>query len=363
LKDKLQTNNEFSEKLLWKLIDASIEDVNLFLAENLIDELLEIEFQQEILFELAINYTDYEFSDEFIQFLLDNNHTVFKENVSFLKTAKKQIIQMERDHLRNHLNELDQIEEEVYSGKIVEMYNDYEVSAMFEPEEYSYNQIVSNTNKKQTKKIFKLSTFLKYAALLIIVPSIIALVYFGMKSPKVITASTSTNKTQKNKHYSKKELNVNQDSVITVLPKNKLKELVIPTMDETTLEISPSNYEGFDSYGFVSKTMNVVVYNLSNQIQYLKNTQKDLQQPKQIQNIQNKIDSIQGLNDSYEYDKTKSLLKLYTLLKLNNNDLKFYLANKLVRKNVLQIKNEYYEIFTTTKPTKLNIMVDEEFLR
>jgi hypothetical protein len=138
---------------------------------------------------------------------------------------------------------------------------------------------------------------------------------------------------------------------------------VIPTMDETTLEISPSNYEGFDSYGFVSKTMNVVVYNLSNQIQYLKNTQKDLQQPKQIQNIQNKIDSIQGLNDSYEYDKTKSLLKLYTLLKLNNNDLKFYLANKLVRKNVLQIKNEYYEIFTTTKPTKLNIMVDEEFLR
>ena len=355
----MNSDKEFSEKLLWKLLKESIEEIKLFLVENQLNENLDIDFQQELLFELAINYTDYNVTDEFIEFLVATNHPEFIENVSFLKASKNQIIQLERANIKKHLNELDQLEEESKTGKIIELNSHLEERAMFEPDETAYKNVAS-FQLEQSVNRFNVSKFLKYAAIFIIVPTIITFIYLGSKSPEVVTASTSKNTTKSNKPISKTSTVENKDSIKSI---NKdIKELVIPTNLENTYEIESSNFEGCDSYGFVSKTMNIVVCNLSNQLQYLKNNKKESNQPKQIQRIQQKIDSIQGLNNSYEYDKTKSSLKLYTLLKLNNKDLQFFRENRIVRKNVLQVKNEYYEIVSTQKPTKLMKLVDEEVL-
>ena len=359
LDKRMNLDKEFSEKLLWKLLKESIQEINLFLSENQINEKIEVDFQQELLFELAINYTDYNVSDEFIQFLVATNHPEFIENVSFLKASKNQIIQLERANLKKHLNELDQLEEESKTGKIIELNSHLEERAMFEPDESSYKNVAS-IQLEQSVNRFNLSKFLKYAAIFIIVPTIITFIYLGSKSPEVVTASTSKNTTKPNKPISKTSTVKNKDSIKSI---NKdIKELVIPMNQENNYEITPSNFEGCDSYGFISKTMNIVVCNFSNQLQYLKNNQKESNQPKQIQRIKQKIDSIQELNNSYEYDKTKSSLKLYTLLKLNNNDLQFFIENRTVRKNVLQVKNEYYEIVSTSKPTKLMKLVDEDVL-
>ena len=355
----MNSDKEFSEKLLWKLLKESIEEIKLFLVENQLNENLDIDFQQELLFELAINYTDYNVTDEFIEFLVATNHPEFIENVSFLKASKNQIIQLERANIKKHLNELDQLEEESKTGKIIELNSHLEERAMFEPDETAYKNVAS-FQLEQSVNRFNVSKFLKYAAIFIIVPTIITFIYLGSKSPEVVTASTSKNTTKSNKPISKTSTVENKDSIKSI---NKdIKELVIPTNLENTYEIESSNFEGCDSYGFVSKTMNIVVCNVSNQLQYLKNNKKESNQPKQIQRIQQKIDSIQGLNNSYEYDKTKSSLKLYTLLKLNNKDLQFFRENRIVRKNVLQVKNEYYEIVSTQKPTKLMKLVDEEVL-
>ena len=355
----MNSDKEFSEKLLWKLLKESIEEINLFLVENQLNENLDIDFQQELLFELAINYTDYNVTDEFIEFLASSNHPEFIENVSFLKASKNQIIQLERANLKKHLNELDQIEEVSKIGKIIELNSHLEEPAMFEPDETAYKNVASIQFEQNVNR-FNVSKFLKYAAIFIIIPTIITFIYLGSKSPEVVTASTLKNKTKSNRPISKASTVENNNSIKST---NKdVKELVIPTNLENTYEIETSNFEGCDSYGFVSKTMNIVVCNLSNQLQYLKNNQKESNQPKQIQRIQQKIDSIQGLNNYYEYDKTKSSLKLYTLLKLNDKELKFFRENRTVRKNVLQVKDEYYEIVSTQKPTKLMKIVDEEVL-
>lgn len=359
LDKRMKSDKEFSEKLLWKLLKESIQEINLFLSENQINENVEVDFQQELLFELAINYTDYNVSDEFIQFLVATNHPEFIENVSFLKASKNQIIQLERANLKKHLNELDQLEEESKIGKIIELNSHLEERAMFEPDESSFKNVAS-IQLEQSVNRFNLSKFLKYAAIFIIVPTIITFIYLGSKSPEVVTASTTKNTTKSNKPISKTSTVENKDSIKSI--NKNIKELVIPMNQENNYEITPSNFEGCDSYGFISKTMNIVVCNLSNQLQYLKNNQKESNQPKQIQSIKQKIDSIQELNNSYEYDKTKSSLKLYTLLKLNNKDLQFFIENRTVRKNVLQVKNEYYEIVSTSKPTKLMKLVDEEVL-
>jgi hypothetical protein len=209
------------------------------------------------------------------------------------------------------------------------------------------------------KKIFNLSSLLKYAAILILVPTTIILLYLNNKSTHTIVA--------KNQKTLQKKTVISD----TTKTKNKLipssdsakPKVEIPINEIYQYNITPTQIKYLEEYGFASKTINLIVNNLSNQLAYLqtcrKNKSFDNQQQK---SIQYKIDSLNQLNNTYEYNKKELLLKINYIGKIKEENIRFFNSNNKIPYNVLEITGIAYYVEPTNQPKKLVKIVDEEIL-
>jgi hypothetical protein len=204
IKKRMNSEKEFSEKLLWTFLTKKIEEINHFLEENHLNETIDIDLQQELLFELAINFYNYDISDKFTQYLQVNNNQEFIENVAFLKATKNQIIQLERTNLKIQLNELDN---ETNFLNIIEIKSNSE-------------QDSSKQNEKQ-KKIFQFSLIFKFAATLIITPIIVFFLFLFYKSDKF------------NLLTGKSKIDLHKQKEIDLTSSDSLKQLVYINSDSS----------------------------------------------------------------------------------------------------------------------------------
>ena len=243
-------DEEFYLDFIQLLITENSKNINLFLASNNLNIEIDQTFIEEFLFELAIVYSETKVNDEFIQKLINENHPDFCENLRFLKKSKNVIIDLERKELKNHFKKLDQLETENQPAKIIH---------------------------------FKWNSIFKYAAILILVPTTIILLYLNNKSTHTIVA--------KNQKTLQKKTVISD----TTKTKNKLipssdsakPKVEIPINEIYQYNITPTQIKYLEEYGFASKTINLIVNNLSNQLAYLqtcrKNKSFDDQQQKSIQ--------------------------------------------------------------------------------
>ncbi len=340
-------NEAFYLDFIQLLITENSNNINLFLASNNLNFEIDQPFIEEFLFELAIFYFETKVNDEFIQKLINENHPDFCENLRFLKKSKNVIIDLERKELKNHFNKLDQLETEIQTAKIIEFEN---LNSQIAAKKESMNS---------DKKIFNLSSLLKYAAILILVPTTIILLYLNNKSTHTIVA--------KNQKTLQKKTVISD----TTKTKNKLipssdsakPKVEIPINEIYQYNITPTQIKYLEEYGFASKTINLIVNNLSNQLAYLQTCRKNKSfDDQQQKSIQFKIDSLNQLNNTYEFNEKELILKIYHIGKIKEGDIRYFKTNCIMPFNILEITGVTYYVKTTNQPEKLVKIETQEIL-
>ena len=354
LLEEIRKNQSFSRKLLLDLIDLGFEKINLQLKDKEILEEITNEFLNELLFDLATSYN--ENNDQIIKHLLDQNNLQFKDNLAFINDSRLVIVKLERENLKNRFNELDLDNELELTDKEVE--NTFKI---FERANIkaSFNRLEESTVNHNVK-IFKLSTFLKYAAIFLIIPFSIIAIYITNKTNQVTVA---------NNHNSKREIPVVKDSDRIIKNENEIN-FSMPIAKTISFKVSPIEEASF-GYASTNKDVKVNVVNLSSQIEKMNKDWSNLKfkfskqelDLKKIDNYYNsKIDSIVKLDKNFTFNEKESILTLFMIDKFEIDNVSIFNKNETLKNTVLKLNGHYFELKSIKNPTALKEIKDVEII-
>ena len=351
---EISENQSFSSQLLFDLIDFGVEKINLQLKEKEIFEEITNDFLNELLFDLATSFD--ENNDQIIKHLLDQNNLQFKENIAFINDSRLTVVKLERENLKNRFNELDLDNELELTDKEIE--NSIKIIER-KSIKASLNKLDENVENK-TVKIFKLSTFLKYAAIFLLIPCSIIGIYITNKRNQVTTA---------NNHNSSREIPVVKDSTRIIKNENQIN-FSIPNAKTISFKVSPIGEASF-GYASINKDVKLNVVNLSDQIEKMNVDWKSLKfmfskqelELKKIENYYNsKIDSIVRLNKNFTYNEKESILTLFMIDKFEIDNISIFNKNETLKSSVLKLNGRYFELNSIKKPTALTEIKDDDII-
>lgn len=356
LTHKLESDNTYAENLLFNLLKNGINQVNEDLSSIDFTEKISIDFLSELLFDLANSLEDNQ--DKFIQLLLNEKHNDFINQIEDIKLSKLALKKIERQNLKNRFNTIENQELNISDAdieKTIQLNNRKQLKNHFKE--------LDKSKSKKTTKVIKLNSFLKYAAILILIPISVIAIYLTFEKQETRLASNK----KTNQSLLKKKTSQKDSSDLEL--KLDLNSVKIPNANTEVIEIIPFKEESYgyagNSKGIYNTNLNII--NIGLQIEEIKKIWGDKlvehSNKKEINDhFGNLVDSISNLNFNYLFDKKDNNLTIYSKITLNQTDINIYNTYETFSFLVIKLKNNYYKLEYTKKPRPLSEIKDLDLI-